>query len=73
MLAAEGELTRRYDAHRAATAALAGVPRQSPSPPRAAGPPALARVTLHWSDGTESVISPPPTTPTHPGQTNPQP
>jgi hypothetical protein len=58
MLAAEGELTRRHDAHRAATTP-AGVPGQPP-PPRAPGPPALARVTLHWSDGTESVISPPP-------------
>ena len=59
ILAAEGELTRRYDAYRTATAAPAGVREPSP-PPLAAGPPALARVTLHWSDGTESVISPPP-------------
>jgi hypothetical protein len=73
MLAADGELTRRHDAYRAAAAGPAGVLGQPPPPPPVAGPPALARVTLHWSDGTESVISPPPTTPTHPGQTNPQP
>ena len=60
MLAADGELTRRHDAHRAANTAPAGVPGQPPPPPRTPVPPALARVTLHWSDGTESVISPPP-------------
>ena len=57
MLAADGELTRRYDVYHAATAAPVGDPGQPPPP--VPGPPALARVTLHWSDGTESVISPP--------------
>jgi hypothetical protein len=60
MLAAEGELTRRHDDYRAAVAGPAGVPGQPHPPPPVAGPPTLARVTLHWSDGTESVISPPP-------------
>ncbi len=47
MLAAEGELTRRYDAYRAA-ATPAGVPGQ-PSPPPVQGAPALTRVTLRGS------------------------
>jgi hypothetical protein len=60
MLAASGELTRRYDAYRAGTAGPVGIPAQpSPQPP-GPGPAALARVTLHWSDGTASVICPPP-------------
>jgi DNA-binding XRE family transcriptional regulator len=59
MLAAEGELTRRYDAYRAAAAGPAGVPVQ-PSPPREPGPAALVRVTLHWANETETVFYPPP-------------
>ena len=57
MLAADGELTRRHDAYRAATAAAVRPPPAAPAATRARarGP---ARVTLHWSDGTESVISP---------------
>jgi DNA-binding transcriptional regulator YhcF (GntR family) len=58
MLAADGELTRRYDAYRAAAADPAGVPAQPP-PPSAPGPAALARVTLHWSDGTVNAFYPP--------------
>jgi hypothetical protein len=58
ILAAEGELTRRYDAHRAAAIAPAGVPGQPPPPPHAPGPPALDRVTLHWSDGTATTVDP---------------
>jgi hypothetical protein len=60
-LAADGELTRRYDAHRAETAAPAGTPQQ-PSPPPAvadARPPALTHLTLHWSDGTATTVYPP--------------
>ena len=60
MLAADGELSRRYDVYRAATAAPADVTGQPPPPPRAAGPPALARVTMHWTEGTESILCPPP-------------
>jgi hypothetical protein len=55
MLAAGGELTRRYDAYRAGTAG----PARVPGPPPVPAPAALARVTLHWSDGTASVICPP--------------
>jgi hypothetical protein len=55
ILAAGGELTRRYDAHRAATAA----PDQPCTQPRTPGPPALSRVTFHWTDGTESTFCPP--------------
>jgi hypothetical protein len=53
MLAADGELTRRYDAYRAATA---GQPAsQAPVPaPR----PLLIRMTLHWSDGTTTTACP---------------
>jgi DNA-binding transcriptional MocR family regulator len=57
LLAAEGELTGRYDAHRAATAP-AGIPGQPSPQPRAAEPPALTRVTLHWSDGTAATVDP---------------
>jgi hypothetical protein len=56
MLAAEGELTRRHDAYRAAAASPAGTPVPPPPVP---GPAALARVTLHWSDGTASTFYPP--------------
>jgi DNA-binding XRE family transcriptional regulator len=59
ILAAEGELTRRYDAYRAAAAGPADVLVQ-PSPPRGPGPAALVRVTLHWADETETVFYPPP-------------
>jgi DNA-binding transcriptional MocR family regulator len=55
MLAAEGELTRRYDAYRASAAG----PAAASAPPPGPGPAALARVILHWSDGTESVVYPP--------------
>ena len=55
-LAADGELTRRHDAHRAA---LAG-PAPSPAPPLSEpAPGALASVTLHWADGTHSTFYPP--------------
>ena len=53
-LAADGELTRRYDAYRAA--APGDVPGQSAAP---TAPAALARVIFHWSDGTESIVYPP--------------
>ena len=52
MLAADGELTRRYDAYRAAAAPPG--PRAAGPAAAAARPPALTRVTLHWSDGTEA-------------------
>jgi len=58
VLAAEGELTRRHDAYRAAAAGPAGVPAQ-PSPSRGPVPVALVRVTLHWSDETDTVFYPP--------------
>jgi hypothetical protein len=58
MLAAEGELTGRYDAYRAAVAGPAGVPVR-PAPPGGSGPAALVRVTLHWADETETVFYPP--------------
>jgi hypothetical protein len=58
VLAADGGLTRRYDAYRAAAAGPPGS-GQPPPPPRVPGPSALARVTLHWSDGTESILCPP--------------
>jgi hypothetical protein len=44
-LAADGELTRLYDAYRAE----AVTPADDPPPPP---PPALTHLTLHWSDGT---------------------
>jgi len=58
LLAADGELTRRYDAYRAAAAGPAG----GPAPPGAAAAPRplLVRVTLHWSDGTTTTASPSP-------------
>lgn len=55
ILAADGELTRRHDAYRAG---LAG-PALAPSPPAAPRPQAVTRVTLHWDDGTTSVLYPP--------------
>ena len=51
VLAVDGELTRRYDAYRAA--ASIDVPGQWAPPPT---PATLARVTFHWSDGTESTV-----------------
>jgi hypothetical protein len=56
MLAAEGELTRRYDAYRAAVASPAGIAVPLPE----SGPASLGRVSLHWSDGTVSAFYPPP-------------
>ena len=58
MLAAEGELTRRYDAYHAA---LAGPARglAPPSPPHEPVPGILASVTLHWADGTHTTFYPP--------------
>jgi len=57
ILAAEGELTRRHDAYRAAVAGPAGAPVQPP-PPRGPVPAALVRVILHWADETETVFYP---------------
>ena len=57
ILAAEGELTRRYDAYRAG---LAGPAPAHPSPPSPGAPSAaLARVALHWTDGTVTTVCPP--------------
>jgi hypothetical protein len=59
-LAAGGELTRRYDAHRAETASPDDTTQQ-PGPQAAAadaGPPALTHLTLHWSDGTATTAYP---------------
>jgi DNA-binding transcriptional regulator YhcF (GntR family) len=58
VLAAEGELTRRYDAYHAA---LAGPARglAPPSPPHEPLPGILASVTLHWADGTHTTFYPP--------------
>ena len=58
VLAAEGELTRRYDAYHAA---LAGPARDlaPPSPPHEPVPGILASVTLHWADGTHTTFYPP--------------
>jgi hypothetical protein len=58
VLAAEGELTRRHDAYRAAATGPPSVPVQ-PFPPCGPVPAALVRVTLHWSDETETVLHPP--------------
>ena len=55
-LAAEGELTRRYDAYRAAVAG----PHGGLVLPRGPAPAVPAHVTLHWSDGTQSTFYPPP-------------
>jgi DNA-binding transcriptional regulator YhcF (GntR family) len=58
-LAADGELTRRHDAYRAA---LAGPARRPASPPPLSEPlprAALTSVTLHWADGTHSTFYPP--------------
>jgi hypothetical protein len=59
-LAAGGELTRLYDAHRAETAAPAGTIEQPDPPPAVTdhGPPALTHLTLHWSDGTATTAYP---------------
>lgn len=57
-LAADGELTRRHDAYRAA---LSG-PARNPAPPpptRDPVPGTLASVTLHWADGTHCTFYPP--------------
>ncbi|HET6190174.1 MAG TPA: GntR family transcriptional regulator [Trebonia sp.] len=60
-LAAGGELTRLYDAYRAGAAAPAGTTEQASPPPAVpdGGPPALTRLTLHWSDGTVTTAYPP--------------
>ena len=58
LLAAEGELTSRYDAYRAAAAGPAGPP--APPAPATAPRPLLIRMTLHWSDGTTTTASPSP-------------
>jgi hypothetical protein len=50
-LAADGELTRLYDAYRAEPAR----PADAPWPP---SPPALTHLTLHWSDGTATTAYP---------------
>ena len=55
ILAADGELTRRHDAYRAGLAD----PAPAPSPPAAPRPQAVTHVTLHWDDGTTSVLYPP--------------
>jgi DNA-binding XRE family transcriptional regulator len=57
-LAADGELTRRHDAYRAALAGPAPSPAPPP-PPSEPVPGALASVTLHWADGTHSTFYPP--------------
>jgi DNA-binding transcriptional MocR family regulator len=57
-LAADGELTRRHDAHRAALAGPARNPAPPP-PPHEPMPGTLASVTLHWADGTHSTFYPP--------------
>ena len=57
-LAADGELTRRHDAYRAALAGPAPSPAPPP-PPCEPMPGALASVTLHWADGTHSTFYPP--------------
>jgi Helix-turn-helix domain len=56
VLAADGELTRRYDAYRAA------VPADAPAAPAPAPVPRplLVRMTLHWSDGTTTTARPSP-------------
>jgi hypothetical protein len=51
-LAADGELTRLYDAYRAEPARPADAPWPPPSPP------ALTHLTLHWSDGTATTAYP---------------
>ena len=56
-LAASGELTRLYDAYRAGTAGTGQPDTLLPDAP--AGPPALTRLTLHWSDGTVTTAYPP--------------
>ena len=59
-LAAGGELTRLYDAYRAGTAGTAGTGQPGTLLPDVpAGPPALTRLTLHWSDGTVTTAYPP--------------
>jgi hypothetical protein len=57
-LAAGGELTRLHDAYRAGTPGPLPQPDQQPPAPE---PPALAlaRVVLHWTDGTASIMYPP--------------
>ena len=59
VLAASGELTRHHDAYRAGLAGPAGIPPQPSLPSPGPAPAALAQVTLHWDDGTSSVIYPP--------------
>jgi DNA-binding transcriptional MocR family regulator len=56
-LAADGELTRLYDACRA-EAASAGGGTPPPRQPPPAEPPALTHLTLHWSDGTATTAYP---------------
>ena len=58
LLAAQGELTSRYDAYRAAAACPASWP--APPGPAAAPRPLLVRMTLHWSDGTTTTARPAP-------------
>lgn len=59
VLAAEGELTRRYDAYRAG---LVGPARSAEPPPPLSEPRprTITSVTLHWSDGTVSAFYSPP-------------
>jgi hypothetical protein len=59
-LAADGELTRLYDAFRAEAASPAITPGQPAPPPAvaAAALPALTHLTLHWSDGTATTAYP---------------
>jgi hypothetical protein len=56
-LNASGELTRLYDTYRTETAGT-GQPG-TPAPDASVGPPALTRLTLHWSDGTVTTAYPP--------------
>lgn len=58
VLAAEGELTRRYDAYHAALAGHAPCPAP-PLPPHEPVPGIVASVTLHWADGTHTTFYPP--------------
>ena len=57
VLAADGALTRLYDAYRAEAGGLAEVPeRPAARAPDVPGPAALTRMTLYWSDGTASTV-----------------